>query len=240
MVRSELLPNGMTLLIDEVRVAPIVALNLWVSTGSADEPAPLSGVSHFLEHMLLKGGEDDPRGLLARTVQDAGGYLNAATGNDHTSFYQVVPALHWSAVLEAQAGMLGSAVFDSASVDAERAVIVEETRMSELNPQVFAWRRLMESAFQDSGYGRGITGTEETLARIDGGALAEHFERWYVPANMIQVVVGDVDAEEVIARASELFGRGDGKGEAVPRRLATGRATRHCRGLFRNGRPVHP
>jgi zinc protease len=208
MVRSEVLPNGMTLLVDEVRVAPVVALNLWVGTGSSDEPPLLSGVSHFLEHMLLKGSEDDPRGSLARTVQDAGGYLNARTGCDHTAFYQVVPALHWAAVLEAQAEMLGSPAFAGASVDAERSVIVEETRMSELNPPVFAWRRLMEMVFRDSGYGRSITGTEETLAGVDGRALAAHFGRWYVPPNMVQVVVGDVNGEEVIARARVLFGRG--------------------------------
>ncbi|MFH1688651.1 MAG: pitrilysin family protein [Candidatus Eisenbacteria bacterium] len=211
----------MTLLVDEVHVAPVVALNLWVGTGSSDEPALLSGVSHFLEHMLLKGSEDDPRGPLARTVQDAGGYLNARTGCDHTAFYQVVPALHWAAVLEAQAEMLGSPVFDEASVDAERSVIVEETRMSELNPPVFAWRRLTEMVFRDSGYGRSITGTEETLSGIDGRALAGHFDRWYEPTNMVQVVVGDVDGNEVIAQAREFLGRG---GDAGADRGADARA----------------
>jgi len=209
MVISEILPNGMTLLVEEVHVAPVVALNLWVGTGSADESARHSGVSHFLEHMLLKGREDDPQGLLTRTVQDAGGYLNAATGCDHTAFYQVVPARSWREVLEAQVETLRSPVFAEAAVDSERSVIVEEMKMSELNPSGFVWRRLMEAVFPDSGYGRRIVGTEETLAVIDGAALSDYFHARYVPGNMVQVVLGDVDAGEVIARARELAGVAD-------------------------------
>jgi zinc protease len=204
MVRSEILPNGTTLLVEEVHVAPVVALNLWVGTGSADESAELAGVSHFLEHMLLKGREGDPQGVLTRTVQEAGGYLNAATGCDHTAFYQVVPARHWREVLEAQVETLRSPVFARAEVDSERSVIVEEMKMSELNPLGFAWRRLMESVFLDSGYGRRIVGTQETLAVIDGPALSDYFRARYVPGNMVQVVLGDVNAEEVVARAREL------------------------------------
>jgi zinc protease len=141
MVRSEILPNGTTLLVKEVHVAPVVALNLWVGTGSADECAQHAGISHFLEHMLLKGREGDPQGFLTRTVQGAGGYLNAATGCDHTAFYQVVPARHWREVLEAQAETLRAPVFADVDVDSERSVIVEEMKMSERNPSAFAWRR---------------------------------------------------------------------------------------------------
>lgn len=216
MVRSEILPNGTTLLVEEVHVAPVVALNLWVGTGSADEPAQHAGVSHFLEHMLLKGREGDPRGFLTRTVQDAGGYLNAATGCDHTAFYQVVPARNWREVLEAQAETLRSPVFAEVDIDSERSVIVEEMKMSERNPSAFAWRRLMEAVFPKSGYGRRIVGTEETLAVIDGAALSDYFRARYVPGNMVQVVLGDVDAGEVIARARELAGvTGSGRQHAA-------------------------
>jgi len=221
MVRSETFPNGLTLLVEEVRVAPVVALNLWVGVGSADESERVSGVSHFLEHMVLKARPGEERGPLARTVQDAGGYLNASTGCDHTTFYQVVPSLHWSAVLEAQAEVLGSPHFTEEPVDAERSVIMEETRMSELTPSVFSWRRLMESALAGSGYGRRITGSEDSLERIDARALSEHFDRWYAPGNMVQVVVGDVDADRVIDQYRELLSRiGPGNGRALRRSTA--------------------
>jgi zinc protease len=219
MVKREILPNGMTLLVEEVHVAPVVALNLWVGTGSADEPARHAGVSHFLEHMLLKGREGDPRGVLTRTVQDAGGYLNGRTGCDHTAFYQVVPAHHWSEVLEAQSETLRSPVFAEVDVDSERSVIVEEMKMSERNPSAFVWRRLMEGVFRDSGYGRRIVGTEETLAVIDSTVLADYFRERYAPGNTVQVVVGDVDAGEVVARARELMSAEDGA-----RRTADGHA----------------
>ena len=211
MVRSEILPNGTTLLVEEVHVAPIAALNLWVGVGSADEPAHHAGVSHFLEHMLLKGHEADPLGFLTRTVQEAGGYLNARTGCDHTAFYQVVPAHHWREVLDAQIKTLHSPVFAEADVDGERSVIVEEMRMSDRNPSLFAWRHLMQAGFRDSGHGRRIVGTEKTLAVIDGSVLSDHLHAHYTPRNMVQVVVGDVDAGEVVARARELLSAGDGR-----------------------------
>ena len=210
----------------EVDVAPVVALNLWVGAGSAHEPAQYAGVSHFLEHMLLKGREGDPRGFLTRTVQEAGGYLNASTGCDHTTFYQVVPAHNWREILDAQVETLRSPAFARADVDSERSVIVEEMRMSELNPSTFAWRRLMEGVFRNSGYGRRIVGNEETLSVIDGSVLSGYFLGRYVPENMVQVVVGDVDSEEVVERACELLtgapvGQHDGAGGARKERAHT-------------------
>lgn len=202
-VRKEVLANGLTLLVAETRIAPIAALSLTVRTGSADDPPGLGGLAHFLEHMILKGGREGSPGRLARAVQDVGGYMNAATGLDQTTFYEVVPVPHWPDVLEAQVDTLLSARFERADVDSERSVIVEETRMTERDPSSFLWRRVMELGFQSCPHGRPVTGTEDTLSAIDADALTRHMRKRYVPANMVQVVVGDVCGGEVVARARE-------------------------------------
>jgi len=200
----EILPSGMTLLIDETHVSPIVALALWVRSGAADEADEHSGVSHFLEHMLLKDSGGDISGTLAGIVQDAGGYMNARTGLDHTAFYQVVPSRSWRDVLASVHSTLEGASFAEEDVRSERRVIMEEAKRAERDPSVFVMRRLMETAFPGSGYGRPIVGTERSVGAVDAGVLSRWLSAVYSPSNMVQVVVGDVDAAAVAEFARDL------------------------------------
>jgi zinc protease len=205
MVHREILPNGLTVVVRELPGAPAVALNLWVRSGSGADPDGIAGVSHFLEHLLFKGrGEDGPLDL-ALEVQAMGGYLNAETGVDHTAFYQVVPVEGWRRVLDGQARVVSSPDFDSAAVEVERKVIVEEARSSERDPWGFLWRRLMETAFVRHPCRRPVLGTEDTLARISLSDLVAHHGRTCRPSNLVQVVVGDVDAREAAARCAEAY-----------------------------------
>jgi zinc protease len=192
----------MTVIVDEMHVSPIVALARWVRAGSADEPGEHSGVHHFLEHMLLKGTGD--RQSLASLVQGAGGYMNARTGLDHTAFYQVVPSEAWRSVLESVERVLAATVFAESTVDTERRVVIDEGNIAERDPSMFTWRRLMEAAFPESGYGRPIVGIPQSLANVDGAVLSAYLARHYVPSNMVQVIVGDVDADEVVSYAADL------------------------------------
>ena len=184
----------------------MVALNFWIGTGSADDPDGLFGLAHFVEHMLFKRGADERILDLAETVQDAGGYLNAATGCDHTVYYQIVPPDRWRDVLAAQAGAVVSPPFELRDIDGERSVIVEEARSAEADPASFLWHRLMETAFLSHPCRRPVVGTEASLTRISAADLRRHHRAHYVPANMIQVVVGDVDADDVVAGADEFLG----------------------------------
>jgi zinc protease len=206
MVRREILPNGLRVIVRELRGAPVVALNLWVGTGSADDPDELSGLAHFIEHMLFRPGSTPGAVHLAETVHDAGGYLNAETGCDHTVYYQVVPPGRWRDVLAAQAEAIVRPAFDPDAVEDERSVIIEEARGAEADPASFLWRRLMETTFQNHPCRRPVVGTEPTLAGITPDDLRQHHRRHYVPGNMVQVVVGDVDADRVVAAAEGALG----------------------------------
>ncbi len=216
MVRREVLPNGLTLLVREMRTAPVVALNLWVAAGSADDPEGLGGIAHFTEHMMFRGDDGGSFVDLAHVVQGAGGYLNAQTGCDHTLYYQVVPSARWTEVLEAQSVAVGSPVFDRDEVERERAVIVEEARSGENDPGTFAWRRLMETSFVRHPCRRPVVGTEESLSRVTVSDLERFHRERYAPGNLIEVVVGDVDPDEVVARARELLGRIPARDGAPP------------------------
>lgn len=206
MVRREILPNGLRVLVRELKGAPVVALNLWIGTGSAEDPDELSGLSHFAEHMLFRPGSAPGAIDLAETALDAGGYLNAETGCDHTVYYQVVPPDRWGDVLAAQAEAVAHPAFESRDVEDERSVIIDEARGAEADPASFLWRRLMETAFTSHPCRRPVVGTESTITGITADDLREHHRRHYVPANMVQIVVGDVDADRVLALAEESLG----------------------------------
>ena len=217
LTRRVALPNGVRLLVRELRTAPVVTLNLWVGTGAADDPPARAGMAHFIEHVLFGGrGAGGPGGALVREVLDAGGHLNGETGCDGTTFYQILPTEAWQRVLERQVLALTGASFDRDEVDAERAVIVEEARGSERVPQSFLWHRLMERAFPDHPCGRPVVGTEESLADIRPEDLESHFMSHYRGGNLVEVICGDVDADEVVDRASGLLGNLPG-GDRPPR-----------------------
>jgi zinc protease len=207
MVHRRVLSNGTRLLVREMRTAPVVALGTWIPVGAADDPEHLSGISHFLEHMLFK---DEAGARLTRAVQSAGGYLNAHTGYDHTAYYEVIPSGSWLSVLEAQIEVLSGPSFHVADIDSERAVILDELGLAEGDPSSLAWRRLMECAFAGSSYGRPVTGTREALVRIGAADLARYHRLNYAPERRVCVVVGDVDADTALDRAEEALSRGRG------------------------------
>ncbi|MBD3366720.1 MAG: hypothetical protein GF405_00930 [Candidatus Eisenbacteria bacterium] len=206
LTRRTVLPNGVRLLVRELRTAPVVTLNLWVGTGSVDDPEGRAGAAHFIEHLLFGGrGSGGAGGRLVREVLDAGGQLNGETGCDGTNFYQVVPSSAWSDVLRRQVSAVTEAEFAPGDVEAERSVIIEEARGAERHPQSFLWHRLMEHAFPDHPCRRPVLGTEDSLAAMTPRDLVSHFSRHYRGSNLVQVVVGDVDADRVVEEASSLL-----------------------------------
>jgi zinc protease len=177
-------------------------MSLWVGTGSADDPDEQAGLAHFIEHMLFKGG-DRPGLDLAAVVYGAGGYVNAMTGCDHTTFYQIVPSDHWREVFAAQAAVVAWPGFRREDVSVERGVIVEEARSAESRPDGFLWRRLMETVFREHPCRRSIVGTEESIGRITAATLDGHMRAHYRGSNLTQVIVGDVKTADVVSLAHD-------------------------------------
>src|SRR5213595_3908730 len=90
--QQRVLPNGLTIIVQEDRSAPVTSVQAWCGTGSVDENEHLgAGLSHILEHMLFKGTKTNPANAIAQKIQDVGGYINAYTSFDRTVFWIDVP-----------------------------------------------------------------------------------------------------------------------------------------------------
>ncbi len=211
--REHRLPNGLTLLVREDRLAPVAAVVTHVRAGYFDEPDRLVGVSHVLEHMFFKGTARRGVGEIARATKAAGGYLNAGTIYDRTSYYTVLPAAAVDRGLDLQADALIHSVIDEDELRNELAVIIEEVKRKLDSPSALATEKLFEAMFDVHPMRRWRMGMPEALARFTRKDVLEYYRSRYTAGNIVLVVAGDVDTEAVVGRVEELYAElpaGDG------------------------------
>jgi zinc protease len=202
----EVLPNGLTLIVQDHRAADIVAVYLWVGTGVRYETPETLGHAHFQEHMLFKGTDKFGPGYIDRVVEGTGGRSNAFTTFDYTTFQIQVPSEATATAVALLDDMAFRSAFDPKEVDAERQVISEESRIETDTPRSAIVRQLYGMVFAGHPYGRPVLGTPATMAAASQSNLKVFNHRYYTPENMSLVVVGPVDAKKVRAMVDRTFG----------------------------------
>ena len=212
----QVLPNGLTLIVQDHRAADIVAVYLWVATGVRYERPDGLGYAHFQEHMLFKGTEKFGPGYIDRVVEGQGGRDNAFTSFDYTSFQITVPSEATRTAIELLDDMAFRSTFDPKEITAEREVIFEEARIEQDNPKTAIIRQLYGLVFADHPYGRPVLGTTETMNAATQEKLKAFNRQYYTPENMALVVVGPVEANTVRAMVDGTFGRERRSGYAPP------------------------
>jgi zinc protease len=203
----EVLPNGLRLIVQDHRASDIVAIYMWVGVGVRYEKPDQLGYAHFMEHMLFKGAADWGRGYLDRTVEGAGGRSNAVTSFDYTTFYLLMPREAMGLGIHLLADMAFRSAFAPAEIVSERQVIFEEARIEQDNPRTAIIRQLYHLVFDGNPYGRPVLGTGPTMDAADHARLYAFYKHYYVPENILLVVVGPVEPKAVRAVVDETFGR---------------------------------
>jgi zinc protease len=213
------LPGGLRVVIRRDARSPVAVCNVWVGVGSNREPEALRGWSHGIEHMLFKGTARRGESEFALEVAAAGGSTNAGTGYESTNYHITVPAAGLPAAIDILGDALRHSVFAPASLEAERQVLVHENHMYDDIPFGFGvtWRWGMELAFDHSPYRHPIGGRDENLLSCPRERVLEFWRSAYHPANMIAVVVGDVDPPAVFDLLAATFEAPvDGDGADLP------------------------
>lgn len=200
------LPNGFTVLVEPDHSAPVASVQVWVESGSIHEGAWLgSGVSHLLEHMIFKGTEKRGPNEIARTVQEAGGYVNAYTSFDRTVYWIDVPADGAPTAIELLADATLHSTLPDNELVKEQEVIRREFAMGFDDPNRMSGELMLSTAFSQSPYRHPIIGHLEIFNRLTRADLEAYYRARYVPDNMFLVVVGDVEAERIFAAAEAHF-----------------------------------
>jgi zinc protease len=199
------LANGLKLLVRVERAAPVAAVVTHVRAGYFDEPDDLVGISHVLEHMYFKGTGRRGVGEIARETKAAGGYLNAGTIYDRTSYYTVLPSAAVDLGLDIQADALIHSTIDDAELRKELVVIIEEVKRKLDNPSALATEKLFETLFDVHPMRRWRMGTEESLAALSRDDVVGYYRRMYRAENILLVVSGDIDPDRIIERVESLY-----------------------------------
>jgi len=200
------LPDGLTLIVQEDRSAPVASVQALCSTGSIYEDEKLgAGLSHILEHMLFKGTKTQSSNAIAQKIQDVGGYINAYTSFDRTVFWIDVPKDGVSTAL----GILSDAMMNSTLPPEEYAkeqeVIRREFAMGLDDPDRQAGLLLFATAYQRHPYRLPVIGEMEIYNQLTQEQVMQYYKSRYVPNNLTFIVVGDVDAEKIRQQLADFF-----------------------------------
>lgn len=200
------LDNGLRVAIQEDHFAPVVAIQVWVKAGSADETPDVAGAAHVHEHMIFKGTTRRPVGAIAAEVESSGGQINAFTTADHTVYHLVLASRYFTTGLDIIADAMQHSTFDPHELGKELQVVMEEWKRGEDSPTSRAATELFRLAYTTHPYGRPVIGYRETIEALTRERVLSFYQRWYHPNNMTLVIVGDIERETARQEVIRLFG----------------------------------
>jgi zinc protease len=200
------LPDGLTLLVQEDRSAPVASVQAWCGTGSIYEDDKLgAGLSHILEHMLFKGTKTQKANEIAQKIQDVGGYINAYTSFDRTVFWIDVPKNGVETALAVLSDAMMNSTLPPEEYNKEQEVIRREFAMGLDDPDRMTSLLLFATAYQMHPYRLPVIGEMEIYNQLTQEQVMQYYKSRYVPNNLTFVVVGDVDAEKIHQQLADYF-----------------------------------
>lgn len=201
------LDNGMEVLLNEDHSSPVVAINVWVKTGSACEQEGEYGIAHVHEHMLFKGTEKRSVGEIARVIEAGGGEINAFTSFDETVYYIVSASRFLGTALDILADAMQNSRFDPDELKKELEVVLEEIRRGEDSPTRVLSQKLFETAYDKHPYKRPVIGTSESVKSFTREKIVNFYSKWYSADNMVLVIAGDFKRDEILPGIEGTFGK---------------------------------
>jgi predicted Zn-dependent peptidase len=217
-IRTSTLGDGLTVVTEDLPHAPSVAVGVWAQVGARDEPDTLAGASHFLEHLLFKGTADRTALEIAEAVDRVGGDMNAFTGREATAFYARVPATELAMAVDLLTDVVVDPAFHDDDVEVERDVILDELAASLDTPDDRIHVALAEAVFPGHPLGREVIGSEDTVSALSRDTIADFHHRYYRAEDLVVVVDGPVDHDDIVERVGTRFpsGRSNGLLERTP------------------------
>ena len=206
MVTQHILDNGLTVLLKEIHNAPVISSWLMYRVGSRNERTGQTGISHWVEHMMFKGTDQFPAGVLDRQIDRHGGQWNAFTSMDYTMYYETMPADRIDLALQAEADRMVNARFDPEEIESERTVIISERQGAENEPLFWLREEVRAAAFRVHGYHHEIIGDMPDLLTMTRDDLYAHYQQYYTPSNAVLIAAGAFETDAMLARIEELFG----------------------------------
>lgn len=206
-IREAHLDNGLKILLAPVRTAPVATFWIWYRVGSRNEVPGITGVSHWVEHMMFKGTPTFGKGEIMHQVNRNGGVDNAFTSSDFTAYFETLPSDRIDLALKIESDRMTNALFDPNEVASERTVIISEREGAENEPRFWLGEETQALAFKVHPYHHDTIGWKVDLQAMTREDLYAHYKKYYVPNNAVVVAAGDFDADEMLGKIQTAFGK---------------------------------
>jgi predicted Zn-dependent peptidase len=204
-IRRQVLPNGLTVITEEMKHIRSVAIGIWIRTGSRDEDKQWNGISHFVEHMVFKGTKRRSAEAIAREVDSIGGNIDAFTAKECISFSIKVLDEHVPIALDVLSDLVLDPIFDEQDITRERGVILEEIKMDEDNPDYLVHEIFTQNFWKDHPLGRPILGTRDTVRKFERGPVVDFYTQRFASGNIIITAAGYLNHEHFVELVSQHF-----------------------------------
>ncbi len=191
------LKNGLRIITIPLKNTKVATVLVLVRTGSKHETKKISGISHFLEHMLFKKTKKRPSPLkIAEDLDKIGGIYNAFTGNDYTGYYAKVNTSHLSLAIDWVSDIYLNSLLPEEEVEKERGVIKEEINMYYDNPIFYCQTLFYSLLYGDQPAGWDIAGTKETVSAITRQDMLDYMNSQYRSESTVVIVAGNIKKRE--------------------------------------------
>ena len=204
-IHREVLPNGLTVLSEEMSHIRSISIGIWMKTGSRDETPESNGISHFVEHMVFKGTKTRSAKDIAREVDSIGGNIDAFTGKETICFNIKVLDEHLPVALDILSDLVLNPTFDPKDITREKGVILEEIKMDEDNPDYLVHEIFTQNFWKDHPLGKPILGTKETVRSFDRDIVFNFFRQRFAPNNIIVSAAGNLSHARFVELIKERF-----------------------------------
>ncbi|WP_343316055.1 pitrilysin family protein [Brucella sp. BE17] len=217
-ISSFTLDNGLKVVVIPDHRAPVVTQMVWYHVGSADEAPGVSGIAHFLEHLMFKGTKNHPAGEFSGKVASIGGQENAFTSYDYTAYYQRVSPEALEMIMDFESDRMQHLILNEEAVTTERQVILEERRMRvDSTPAAMLMENSDAVLFYNHPYRKPVIGWQQEMEKLSLKNAIDFYQQYYTPNNATLVIAGDVTPERVRELSMKTWGRVPKRAEVGPR-----------------------
>lgn len=197
--------SGLRVVVHPMRQTRVVATGVYVGVGSAYETKELSGISHFIEHMLFKGTSNRSAFQIANDMESIGAQINAFTSRDCTAYYTISTDEHTEKCFDILSDIFFNSKLSEDNMANEKGVVIEEINMCNDDPTDVCHDQLNLAHFGFTGLGRPILGTIENIRSFTRQMLIDYMAQYYCADNVVISVAGNIDAERVLALVDKYF-----------------------------------
>jgi len=216
MIRTTTLENGLRVATDKIDHVETVALGVWLNIGTRHEKKSENGIAHMLEHMAFKGTLTRSALDISKAIEDVGGYMNAYTSREMTTYYVRVLRKDVELAVDILADILQHSVFDAEEFSREQGVILQEIGRSNDTPDDVVFDYFQETCFGDHPMGWATLGTEDIIKSLTPAAVKSYMDRHYGVKNMVFSAAGHIDHDQLCKLVGKYFTKLSDKGDQTP------------------------